>query len=235
MSEGGADVAMAQPPVYMTKSDVARRHILGMILSGAVRSGARITTREVAEALGISETPIREAVRSLASEGWLEVQSHVGAVVACFGGAQVEEIYALRGLIGALAIQLGGSTYDEARLAKIDANIEEAAAAVASGDVELYAQLNNEFHVLLCDTPASQWCLKILVNLRAQTTVQQGFAAVPARLAESLAEHRMILDAIRKADFAGAAELVKRHEHAAGAALIKELTAVRDASAEKRG
>ena len=82
---------MAQPPVYMTKSDVARRHILGMILSGAVRSGARITTREVAEALGISETPIREAVRSLASEGWLEVQSHVGADVESCGGAQHEE------------------------------------------------------------------------------------------------------------------------------------------------
>ena len=221
---------MARPPVYLTKSDVARRHILGMILSGKVRSGARITTREVAEALGMSETPIRESIRGLASEGWLEIQSHVGAVVACFGGTQVEEIYALRGLIGALAVERGGPAYDEARLAQIDANIATAAEAVASGDVERYAQLNNEFHVLLCDTPASQWCLKILLNLRAQTTVQQGFAAVPARLAESLAEHRMIVAAIRKADFAEAAELIRRHEHAAGAALINELTALRDAS-----
>ncbi|WP_274630328.1 GntR family transcriptional regulator [Arvimicrobium flavum] len=223
---------MAQPHVYLTKSDVARRHIQGMILSGAVRSGDRITTREVSEALGISETPIREAIRSLASEGWLEVQTHVGAVVARFGGEQVQEIYALRGLIGGLAIEFGGPFYDAARLANIDANIEAAEVAVANSDVELYAKLNNEFHVLLCDTPASQWCFKILVNLRAQTSIQQGFAAVPARLPGSLAEHRLIRDAIRQQDFGRAAELVKQHEHAAGAALINALTAARDAFVE---
>jgi DNA-binding GntR family transcriptional regulator len=223
---------MTQPPIYLIKSDVARRHIQGMILSGAVRSGDRITTREVSEALGISETPIREAIRSLASEGWLELQTHVGAVVARFGGEQITEIYALRGLIGALALELGGPAYDEERLAKIDANIEASAEAVAANDIERYSKLNNEFHMLLCDTPSSQWCLKMLINLRAQTAVQQGFVAVPQRLAESLAEHRLVRDALRQADFARAAELIRQHEHAAGAALIAELSAKRRASAE---
>lgn len=216
---------MAQSPVYMTKSDVARRHILALILSGKARSGTRITTREVAETLAISETPIREAIRGLASEGWLEIRSHIGAVVASFGGTQVEEIYALRGLIGGLAVERGGAFYDEERLAKIDENIEAAAEAVARLDVALYAKLNNEFHVLLYDTPASQWCLKILSTLRAQTTVQDGFGAVPSRMAGSLAEHRTIVEAIRRLDFAEASALIRSHEHAAGEALITELTA----------
>ena len=224
---------MAQQPIFMTKSDVARRHILAMILSGKVRSGDRITTREVAEALGISETPIRESIRGLASEGWLEIRSHIGAVVASFGGTQVEEIYALRGLIGGLAVERGGPSYDEKRLARIDQNIEAAAEAVANGDVELYARLNNEFHVLLYDTPASQWCLKILMTLGAQTTVQHGFRAVPARMAESLAEHRMIIEAIRQMDFRKASELISNHEHAAGVALVRELTALSGSSVEK--
>lgn len=223
---------MTEPHVYLTKSDIARRHIQGMILSGAARSGDRITTREVSEVLGISETPIREAIRGLASEGWLEIQSHIGAVVARFGGEQIIEIYALRSEIGALAVELGGPTYDEERLAKIDANIEASAAAVATHDVPQYSHLNNEFHTLLYDTPASQSCLKILVSLRAQIAIHQGFVAVPQRLAESLSEHRGIRNAVREHDFTRAAELIRAHERAAGAALINELAGVRSARAE---
>ena len=76
---------MVEPPVFLSKADIARRHIEGLILSGAAKPGDRITTREVSEALGISETPIREAIRSLAAEGWLEVKPHVGAVVESAG------------------------------------------------------------------------------------------------------------------------------------------------------
>lgn len=76
---------MAEPPVYLSKADIARRHIEGLILSGTVKPGDRITTREVSEALGMSETPIREAIRSLAAEGWLSVRLHVGAVVESAG------------------------------------------------------------------------------------------------------------------------------------------------------
>lgn len=218
---------MTQPPIFLTKSDVARRHIQGMILSGKARSGDRITTREVSEALGISETPIREALRSLEADGWLEIQSHVGAVVARFGGEQITEIYALRGLIGCLAVELAGPTYDAVRLDAIDANIDAATAAVAAHDVERYTQLNNEFHTLLCDTPVSQWCMKILFSLRAQTAIHQGFVAVPQRLSQSLAEHLTIRDALRAGDFSRAGELIKAHENAAGLALVNELAMAR--------
>lgn len=218
---------MTQPPVYLTKSDIARNHIQGMILSGKARPGARVTTREISEALGISETPIREAIRSLAADGWLELHSHVGAVVAHVGSEQITEIYALRSVIGALAVELAGPTYDEARLAMIDANIEASEAAVAERDAQTYMRLNNEFHALLNDTPASLWCMKILVSLRSQTGVHQGFAAVPQRLGESLAEHRGIRDAIRARDFRRAGELIKAHERAAGVALVNELAVLR--------
>jgi DNA-binding GntR family transcriptional regulator len=216
---------MPQPSIYLTKADVARRHIQGLILSRAVQPGDRITTREISEALGISETPIREAIRSLASEGWLEVTSHVGAVVASAGAGQLREIYALRGLIGALAIELGGPSYDEARLAQIDANLEASAAAVEANDVVLYTRLNREFHELLYDTPQSQWCLRLDVNLSAMTAIHHGFAVMPRRMGRSLAEHKAIRDAIRRGDLARAAERMKLHEQAGFDALAKELDA----------
>src|SRR6478609_6752378 len=133
---------MEHPNIYVTKTEMARRHIQGMVLSGTVRPGDRITSREVSTALGISETPIREAIRSLESEGWLEVQSHVGAVVKGLHADQIREISALRGRICGLAIELGAPNFSEARLEQIDEVIDALDAALNSGDFALFASKN---------------------------------------------------------------------------------------------
>ena len=214
---------MTQSPVFLSKADIARRHIEGLILSRKVKPGDRITTREVSEALGISETPIREAIRSLAAEGWLDVQTHIGAVVASAGSEQLREIYALRGRVGSLAIELGGGSYNETRLAEIDANIDASIVAVAAQDVQRYTQLNHEFHILLYDTPQSQWCLRMLVSLSALTSAHYGFTVMPRRMASSLAEHKSIRDALREGQIDRAAALVVEHEQAGYSALAREL------------
>lgn len=223
---------MAQPPVFMSKADIARRHIEGLILSRAVKPGDRITTREVSEALGMSETPIREAIRSLAAEGWLDVQAHIGAVVASAGSEQLREIYALRGRIGGLAIELGAASFGPAKLKDIDTNIAESAQAVAAQDIKRYTQLNHEFHMMLYDTPHSQWCLRMLVNLSALTSVHYGFTVMPQRMAESLKEHQAIRDAIRAGRFADAAALIQDHEKAGYEALAGKLAADQPPRAE---
>lgn len=213
-------VSAKPPAVFKTKSAIARDHIVGLILSRNVKPGDRITTREVSIALGMSETPIREAISGLATEGWLDVQSHVGATVTMIRPEEIREISALRGLICGLAIELGGPAYDAAHLAKIDANIANAAAAVAKGDQPRYAALNNEFHMLLCDTPNTQWCLRILVNMLGLMSFQRhGIFPGKKRFSDALEEHKQIRDHIRKGDFSGAAKLVKRHEHNAGVVL----------------
>jgi DNA-binding GntR family transcriptional regulator len=214
---------MSKPYVFLSKTDIARRHIQRMIISRQVRPGDRITTRGVSEALGISETPIREAIRSLASEGWLEVQTHIGAVVATAGREQLREIYALRALIGSLAIELGKSCFDAERLARIDANIEEATAAVEAQDTDRYTQTNHDFHVLLNDTPQSQWCLRMLVSLSVMTSAHYGFHLRPARMEASLSEHKAIRDALRAGDFDAAVSLIKLHENSAYEVLASEL------------
>ncbi|MFN3549200.1 MAG: GntR family transcriptional regulator [Mesorhizobium sp.] len=226
---------MPQPHLYLSKADLARRHIEELIISRTVKPGDRITTREISEALGISETPIREAIRSLASEGWLEVQMHVGAVVASAGREQLREIYALRGLIGALAIELGAASYSPNRLAEIDANIASAERAVEAQDAARYIQLNHDFHTLLYDTPHSQWSLRMLMNLSALTSVHSGFKVISGRMAQSLAEHKAIRDAIRAGEFEAASALVKLHERAAYEAITRELETDDPAKAKSAG
>ncbi len=212
--------------LYRTKSDLARGHIEELILSGTVRAGDRLTTRQVAEALGISETPIREAIRLLAAEGWLTLSPHHGVVIASINAGQITEVYAIRGALGALAIERGAAAYTAAQLAALDRNLAASAAAVAAADIPAYVRLNREFHAVLSDTPHTQWTLRLLDNIWAQTAAAgRGFEAVPDRLKASLAEHRAIRAAIAAGDHVGAADLLREHERIAGAALVAALNA----------
>lgn len=224
---------MPPQPVYLSKSDIARRHIEELILTRAARPGDRITSREISDTLGMSETPIREAIRALAAEGWLDIQPHVGTVVASAGAEQLREIYALRGLVGGLAVKLGAGTYDAARFKAIDANISASRKAVAAQDVRRYTQLNHEFHTLLYDTPHSQWSLRMLVTLSALSSARYGFAMMPQRMAASLREHQAIRDAIHVGDYARAAKLIEQHENAGCQALAAKLAAETPRTAAK--
>ncbi|MCR9121091.1 MAG: GntR family transcriptional regulator [Phyllobacteriaceae bacterium] len=213
---------MEKPEPFITKTEMARRHIQSMILGGAVGPGDRITTREVSNALGISETPIREAIRSLASEGWLNVQSHIGAVVQGLRIEQIREISALRGSICGLAIELGAPNFTKARLAEIDKNISDYGAALEARDYRRVLETNYDFHLLLCDNPQSPWCRRLLENMHGLMSAQRhGIAPNQLRLNEALEEHKRIRDMLRAANFAGAADMVKQHEKNTGDFLIE--------------
>jgi DNA-binding GntR family transcriptional regulator len=216
--------APAAPQAFLTKSELARRHIEEMILGGRARVGDRLTTREVSEALGMSETPIREAVRALAAEGWLDLSPHSGVVVAAINRDQLREVYAMRGALAGVALEVGGPHLGATRLAQVERNLRNAGIAVERGDARRYAQLNREFHTLLADTAATQRTLKVLQNLWAQTAaMHRGFELVPEQMARSLIEHRAIVSAIAAGQYALAASLVVEHERAAGEALLAHL------------
>ncbi|OCW56954.1 GntR family transcriptional regulator [Hoeflea olei] len=222
---------MANPTTYMTKAELARRHIQAMILNGTVGPGDRITTREVSTALGISETPIREAIRGLASEGWLEVQNHIGAVVQGLKAEQIREISALRGLVCGLAIELGAANFDTARLDEIDRSIADYAAALERKDYDAVARTNYEFHELLCDNPQSPGCHRLIENMHGQMSAQRhGIPPQHGRLSDALEEHKRIRDMLRAGDFRGAAEMVKQHEKNTGDFLIEMIGRTSDAA-----
>lgn len=220
---------------FMTKAEMARQHIQTMILSGTIGAGDRITTREVSAALGISETPIREAIRGLASEGWLEVQSHVGAVVQGLRPQQIREISALRGQVCGLAIELGAASFDADRLARIDENIGLHAKALAEGDYQGVADTNYAFHELLCENPESPLCHKLIENMHGQMSAQRhGLPPNHERLSDALQEHKRIRDMLRAGDFAGAAEMTRQHEKNTGDFLIKMIESQPDQSKQKK-
>ena len=218
-------VKVGKSPVFVTKAGLARAHIQEMILSGRVREGQQFTAREVSEALAVSETPVREAISGLVAEGWLKFNAHHSVVGASISVDQIDEINELRGVLSFLAVKRGGHAYSEQVIAALESNIADAAEAVADEDPQRYAEINRQFHLLICDTPHTQWTHHLLSSLSSQTSVlRKGFAAVPTRMKASLDDHRAIVTAIRAGDIDLAGDLLVQHEHDASKALIGALS-----------
>ncbi|NUO96605.1 MAG: GntR family transcriptional regulator [Nonomuraea sp.] len=207
---------------FRTKADLAAEHIKHLIMSGEAPPGTKIITRVVAEAVGISETPVREAIKQLCSEDWLVERPHVGAVVAELTVENVRELYSVRAALTALALELGGVPLEGGRLAEVDAVLAECEIAVEQEDVAAFARLNRRFHSLLCDTEHSKLTHRMLQSLWARTeTAQRGFRLVPWRLPKSHAEHVAIRNALVAGDIPLASKLQHAHETAAMNALIE--------------
>jgi DNA-binding GntR family transcriptional regulator len=221
--------------VVVTKSQLARRYIQRLILTGAIHPGDRLTTREVSTALGISETPIREAVNGLAAEGWLDVQSHIGAVVRALDIDQIREISALRGMICELAIELNATRYDVAFIAELDANIKQSFAVLKASDYDAFGGLNAQFHRMLCDGPNSQYSYRILENmLGLMSSGRHGIPTYRERLDAAIQEHCQIRDLLAAGNYRGAARLARQHEINTGEFLMRkmrELEAMREPAA----
>ncbi|GII64785.1 GntR family transcriptional regulator [Sphaerisporangium krabiense] len=209
---------------FRTKAELAAEHIKQMIMSGQAPPGTKIVTRVVAQAVGISDTPVREAIKQLVSEEWLVERPHIGAVVADFTVQNVRELYGIRAALTSLALQLHQAPLSGARLAAVDEVLAGSTVAIAAGDVAAFAALNRRFHSLLCDTEQSRLVHRMLVGLWSKTeTAQRGFRLVPWRLPQSHAEHVAIRDALAEGDIARASELQHAHEMAAMNALIQAM------------
>src|ERR1700744_3232261 len=81
---------------HLTKEEYVARYIREGIRAGVWEPGERLRQQQLADELGMSPTPVREAVRSLVKEGWLQLRPHIGVSVAEIDPAKVDEVYRLR-------------------------------------------------------------------------------------------------------------------------------------------
>ncbi|MFI1912340.1 GntR family transcriptional regulator [Nocardia sp. NPDC020380] len=116
------------------------------ILSGTMPPGAPILQDAIAERLGVSITPVREALRNLESVGLVVYEANFGAKVAEFTAAEIEELYTLRATVEGLAARLAATSITEAELGPLRAAHQELRQASADGDPQAMAAASRRFH-----------------------------------------------------------------------------------------
>lgn len=195
---------------FETKRDLAIERLREAILRGEYEPGERLLQNEVAKRFGLSATPIREALTQLEAQGLVVHESHRGVRVVGFNVSDVEEVYAVRGLLEGYATQLAIANLTPAGLRKLENLHARMENALKGRDLRSLRGADTEFHMTLYKAAK----ITRLVNLIRQqwaTFPRHALWLIPRRANKSVAEHRMILAAIKKGDAEGAAREVRRN------------------------
>jgi DNA-binding GntR family transcriptional regulator len=195
--------------------DAASRRVAGYlreaILSGEIAPGERIRQEDIAERLGASRLPVREALRMLEAEGLTESQAHKGAWVPRLGKHEVDVIYQMRERLEPLALAeslLHLTDEDVRRIAGVQERIE------ANTDIGEFLALDREFHLLTYSGCPIEQLSSMVVRLWNSTQhYRRAFMYLtgPGRRWVVDAEHRLILDAIERRDAVDAERHLSGH------------------------
>src|SRR5215213_4928769 len=209
----------------MTSAERTLQELRELILGGAIRPGARLGEVELAERLGVSRTPVREALTRLAAEGLVEIVANRGARVATWTVAELEGVFDLR---ASLEPQLTGFAVPRASTADVEDLDALARRMLAVGtpgpeqDLDALVPLNRAFHdrlVALADHPTLAAALAAAIHppivLRNFHTYDE------ASLRRSLAHHAEIVAAVRPGDAAWAQAVMTAHISNARAVMVR--------------
>jgi len=195
---------------FKTKTEVVHTKLHQDIISGKLKPGQRIIISDLAKEFGVSEIPIREAIRSLETAGLIHFTPHVGAVVNTIDDNEFLEIYLIRIELESLATRLAVAHIDGPVLAKLNRCIKKAETAIRSNKPELLGPLNREFHMMIYQAGPYHLLARMIDDLWNRFELMQSvFDYVPARVTPSWKEHQKILAAVQNRDASLAGRLVK--------------------------
>jgi DNA-binding GntR family transcriptional regulator len=182
------------------------------ITSGSLARGARVHQEDLAEELGVSRTPVREALRRLAAEGLVEMRTNRGARVADVDQAGMRVSYEARTVIEPGAARLAAAQRLEEPLARMRAAVAEQRRSLRN--VRRSFEANREFHLALAAASGNEFLSQFAERLwvaRIGETIYERQVETQERMLLDVREHEQILEAIEAGDARRAESLTRRH------------------------
>lgn len=202
--------------------DRAYQYLRGTVLSDPAVSGTFINEQAVATEVGISRTPVREALLMLAAEDLVQLVPHRGAFVAPVPGREIAEMMQARGVIETWAATSSLASGD-APVEAMSAVLEQQRSIVDKGDAKEFIELDSQFHALLVDAAGNSVLGRLYDNLRAKH-VLLGVVALQrsaTRRQEVLAEHQAIVDGLASGKPEAAEKAILSHLDSTGSLLMQ--------------
>ncbi|MBZ4642502.1 MAG: hypothetical protein PWQ25_1479 [Deferribacteres bacterium] len=195
-----------------TLSEKIAETIRGYILNGTLKAGDRLTEPKLSEMLGISRTPIREALRLLEMEGFVEIFPRRGAVVSVVTDKDVDDIFVLKMKLESLAAKLAIknlSFEDIAKLKDINDKMEKYS---LTRNVANLIKLNSEFHNLFISKCNNSRLVRFLESLLRQFKRATAYSFTETgRISKVIEEHKEIIEAFEERDADRVEKLVEKH------------------------
>ena len=202
--------------------------LLGRIIKGEYSAGQRLKDTELAEALGVSRTPVREALLRLEREGFISSQKHLGFSVKGLCESEIREVYPLVSLLECAALERSPRPAAE----KIASLMALAAELRSSGeDPFRRIELDSSWHKILIQDCGNEHLARILTDLKGILfRYEYAFMKNDGLVSESVAEHAAIGKALEKGDRVAAVRLLRAHWDRCTEATLSDFHACGDRS-----
>jgi DNA-binding GntR family transcriptional regulator len=187
-------------------------HLRDEILSGSLTPGAELSEVALAESLGVSRGPIREAIGRLASEGLVTVRPRRGAVVSSLSTKEFLELYQVREALELLAVKLAVPRLCPEDITVLQSLIDEMSTRAERNQVAEFFEANTAFHARLVDASGNAKLADMYRQLLDQLgRYRRRSLQLRGNLQRSVAEHAAILRAAQRGDAERAAHLMSEH------------------------
>ena len=183
-----------------------------MIMTGKLKEGDKVNEGKLCETMGISKTPMREAIRVLSVEGLIRLVPNRGAFVTKPEFEEIAEMFDVMSLLEGFCAREACqkmTSRNFARLEKLHAKLEE---NFERHDQEEYIRINNQYHSFIQEIAGNRTLNQIIDGLRKKILLYRFQSLnLPSRFASSIQEHRDLMEAFRQRDHLSAESLMRDH------------------------
>ena len=210
--------------IRLQLGDVAAAYLRDQITSGNLPAGAPVRPETVADELGISTTPAREALQALRAEGFLDLAPRRGFTVAQLDGDDIRDMFLVQAMVaGELAARAAANVTPE-NVAALDAIHKNLVAAAERGDLTSLEELNHQFHRDI-NLAANSPRLANVIRLVSRYAPRRFYATIAGWPETTVHDHTLVLDAIRRGDADTARREMSAHVHHAAEQLASHIDA----------
>lgn len=207
---------------YRTKSELAAAKLRDDIRSGVMKPRERIEIDALGDLLGMSATPIREALRQLQAEGFVVNEPHRGARVADFSPEETADLYDLREALESMATLIAADHLTATDIVELEGLAEANRAAIDRNDQAAAMRLNEAWHMTIYAAAQSTPHLLDFIR-RLWNDPRSATWVVPGRLPQSRRDHAAIMAALSAGDGKRAADLMGEHIRAGRNLVLRHL------------
>ncbi len=209
---------------YKPLRELVLEAIREAIINGDLKPRERLMEIQLAEELGVSRTPIREALRKLEMEGFIVMVPRKGAYVADLSFKDIADVFEIRSALESLAAGLAAERITDEELEEMERLLVEKAEAIAANNIDKLIDVDTKFHEAIYKASRNERLSNIINNLREQ--IQRFRAttlAYPGRMKTSLDEHRGIVEALQARDIQLSSQLAGEHIENAENSMIESI------------
>ncbi|GAB6936083.1 MAG: GntR family transcriptional regulator [Bacillota bacterium] len=215
---------MVRMPI--TRSEWVYEKLKEAILSGEIAPGERLVVDQLARELGTSPIPVREALRRLEAEGWVENKPFVGARVAPVRVEELEELFTIRLALEPILARTAVQAITDEGIDRLEELVDEMDKCIEQNDAAQFSRLNYEFHRTLYEFSPWKELFRIVITVWERSARSRWiFVQTPDSMHASQKEHRAMIETLRKRNAQELERLVRTQKERAFArylALVKD-------------